>query len=114
MKGSEKQIEWATKIKQQIIEKMEKRVNEANIRVSEKSMPDYYSMICEIVRKKAIKGMEDKMNEVGAAYIIDRRNSLPFYDEFDNAISQTYEKVRYSEDAQNKIREMYKAIAIAV
>lgn len=108
MKGTEKQIAWAEKIKEEIIETMKKFVDNANERVKRDTMPDFYGMICEIMMTKAIKNMEEKMEETGATYVIERRKSLPFLGQFHAAVEAAYESSRYDAERQQKIREMYR------
>ena len=81
MKGTEKQIEWANSIKQEIIDGLNKLQSDADSRVSDKSMPVLWSTVTKNGVEKAMSMINkietaSKMIEIRKANIVDRVSSL--------------------------------------
>jgi hypothetical protein len=70
MKGTEKQIEWANNIKQEIVKSMDDFIAAyVEPRISETDMPEYYLLICVAVKKD----IENKLNAMDAKQLIEQK-----------------------------------------
>lgn len=102
MKGSEKQIAWANKIKNEFIEKIQKIVEYAKDRSNRDSMPKEYYKIVFCLQDKVLKIMDSW----SAEDFINNRFDLNFEYNF----IKLYENTINSDKKKEKLEILYKEL----
>lgn len=102
MIGSEKQIKWATEIKNSFVNTMQKEVDNAKRRSQENTMPLEFYQVAICVQNNLL----EKISKWIAKDYIENRKFL----DFDKTFYPLYNQVLYSESHKQNMLKMYKKI----